>query len=61
LPEDEFSLKSKYVNSTKNYMNSSVVEIRAFEVLGSVEWQLLTDVSGQPVGLTFMGQAVDPC
>jgi len=37
-----------------------VVQIRAFEVLGSVEWQLLTDVSGQPIGFTFMSQAVDP-
>ena len=32
-----------------------------FEVLGSVEWQLLTDVSGQPIGFTFTSQAVDPC
>ena len=42
-------------------MNSGVVKIRAFEVLGSVEWQVLIDVSGQPIGPTFMGQAVDPC
>ena len=41
-------------------MSSRVVQIRAFEVLGSVEWQLLTDVSGQPIGFTFMSQAVDP-
>jgi hypothetical protein len=36
----------------------SEVRLRSFVILRSVEWQFLTDVSEQPIGPIFKGQAV---
>jgi len=33
-------------------------DLRCFEILHSVEWQFITDVSGQPIGVTYKDQAV---
>jgi len=32
--------------------------MRSFDMLRSLEWYFITDVSGQPIGPIFRGQAV---
>jgi len=33
-------------------------DMRCFGILRSVEWQFITDVSGQPIGVIFNGHPV---
>jgi hypothetical protein len=47
-----------HVAQSAGYMKSVNLDLRSSGMLCSVDWQLFTDVSGQPVGPMCKGQAI---